>query len=107
MPPNVSIHNDTFEKRKTATKPQLSEAFKFTFDLDPEDPDFGKNRRFRGHNKWPDEIVVPGLKKSFMEFHIAFENQWGTYGSNARSSICQTVFFLETLADEMHFLIAS
>ncbi len=74
MPPNVSIHNDTFEKRKTATKPQLSEAFKFTFDLDPEDPDFGKNRRFRGHNKWPDEIVVPGLKKSFMEFHIAFEN---------------------------------
>ena len=73
MPPNVSVHTDTFEKHKTALKPQVSEAFKFTFDLAPDDPDFGKNRRFRGHNKWPDETLVPGLHDAFMGFHTTFE----------------------------------
>tara|TARA_B110000116_G_scaffold12941_1_gene10494 strand:+ start:1332 stop:2369 length:1038 start_codon:yes stop_codon:yes gene_type:complete len=73
MPPNVSVHNDTFETRKTATRPQISEAFKFTTDLDPSDPDFGKNRRFRGHNKWPDPRIAPGLHEDFMEFHKTFE----------------------------------
>ena len=73
MPPNVSIHNDTFETRKTATRPQISEAFKFTTDLDPSDPDFGQNRRFRGHNKWPDPLIIPGLHENFMNFHKAFE----------------------------------
>jgi len=73
MPPNVSVHSDTFEKHQTALKPQVSEAFKFTFDLSPDDADYGKNRRFRGHNKWPDENSVPGLRDAFMGFHAAFE----------------------------------
>ena len=32
MPPDVAIHNDTFEIRNTALTAQHSEAFKFTFD---------------------------------------------------------------------------
>lgn len=73
MPPNVSVHTDTFEKHETALKPQVSEAFKFTFDLAADDPDFGRDRRFRGHNKWPDEARVPGLHDAFMAFHTTFE----------------------------------
>lgn len=73
MPPNVSVHTDTFEKRQGSLRAQVSEAFKFTFDLGPDDPDYGKNRRFRGHNKWPDPAVAPGLHDAFMDFHVAFE----------------------------------
>ncbi|MBS28446.1 MAG: hypothetical protein CL566_05900 [Alphaproteobacteria bacterium] len=73
MPPNVSVHRDTFEARETAKTPQASEAFKFTFDLTPDDPDYGKGRRFRGHNKWPDETTVPGLRTAFIDFHVTFE----------------------------------
>ena len=73
MPPNVAVHSDTFETRQDAHRAQLSEAFKFTFDLGPDDPDYGKNRRFRGHNKWPDPDTVPGLHEAFMAFHVAFE----------------------------------
>jgi isopenicillin N synthase-like dioxygenase len=73
MPPNVSVHADTFENRESALRPQPSEAFKFTFDLSPDDPDFGKGRRFRGHNQWPDETLVPGLHDTFMAFHRTFE----------------------------------
>ncbi|MAQ55612.1 MAG: hypothetical protein CMM82_01840 [Rhodospirillales bacterium] len=74
MPPDVAVHNDTFENRETALNTQRSEAFKFSFDLDSDDPDFGKNVRFRGFNKWPDPKVSPGLHKSFMDFHMAFQN---------------------------------
>ncbi len=73
MPPNVSVHTDTFEKRQGAMRAQVSEAFKFTFDLRPDDPDYGQNRRFRGHNKWPNPNAVPGLHDAFMAFHVAFE----------------------------------
>lgn len=73
MPPNVSVHGDTFERHRTALKPQVSEAFKFTFDLGPGDPDFGRGRRFRGHNKWPDDATVPGMRGAFMDFHVTFE----------------------------------
>lgn len=74
MPPNVSVHRDTFETREAAKTPQVSEAFKFTFDLTPDDPDYGKGRRFRGHNKWPDEVAVPGLRAAFTDFHVTFED---------------------------------
>lgn len=73
MPPNVSVHRDTFETRATAKTAQPSEAFKFSFDLAPDDPDYGRNIRFRGHNKWPDAAAVPGLHEAFMAFHLAFE----------------------------------
>lgn len=73
MPPNVSVHTDTFETRQGSMRAQVSEAFKFTSDLGPDDPDYGQNRRFRGHNKWPDPDLVPGLHDAFMGFHIAFE----------------------------------
>ena len=73
MPPNVSVHTDTFETRQGSLRAQVSEAFKFTFDLGPDDPDYGKNRRFRGHNKWPDPAVAPDLHEAFMAFHVAFE----------------------------------
>jgi isopenicillin N synthase-like dioxygenase len=73
MPPDVAVHADTFEKRSTAYNSQPSEAFKFTFDLAPGDPDFGKNRRFRGHNKWPDPTAAPGMHEAFMAFHCAFQ----------------------------------
>lgn len=73
MPPNVSVHSDTFETHKTAQKAQVSEAYKFTFDLAPDDPDYGKNRRFRGHNKWPSEATAPGVHSAFMDFHVTFE----------------------------------
>src|SRR3546814_14023042 len=65
MPPNVSVHRDTFETRKDATRPQPSEAFKFTCDLAPDDPDYGRNNRFRGHNKWPDPAAPPGVRETF------------------------------------------
>jgi isopenicillin N synthase-like dioxygenase len=73
MPPNVSVHRDTFETHQTAHRAQVSEAYKFTFDLDVNDPDFGANRRFRGHNKWPGEAVAPGVRDAFMAFHLTFE----------------------------------
>jgi len=73
MPPNVSVHRDTFETRATAKNAQPSEAFKFSFDLAPDDPDYGRNIRFRGHNKWPDAAAVPGLHEAFTAFHLAFE----------------------------------
>ncbi len=73
MPPNVSVHSDTFETRQGSLRAQVSEAFKFTFDLGPDDPDYGRNRRFRGHNKWPDPAVAPDLHDAFMAFHVAFE----------------------------------
>ena len=74
MPPDVAIHNDTFEIRNTALTAQHSEAFKFTFDLNQDHPDFGKNIRFRGHNKWPDSDVCPGLHEAFMGFHNSFQS---------------------------------
>lgn len=73
MPPNVSVHRDSFETHATAQKAQVSEAYKFTFDLSPDDPDFGLNKRFRGHNKWPDEETAPGVRDAFMDFHVTFE----------------------------------
>ena len=73
MPPDVEVINDTFETRDTAKDSGTSEAFKFTFDLAPDDPDYGKDIRFRGHNKWPDPEVSPGLRKAFMAFHRAFQ----------------------------------
>jgi len=73
MPPDVEVHNDTFETRDRAKSTLNSEAFKFTFDLTPDDPDFGKDIRFRGHNKWPDPAVSPGLHEAFMAFHRAFQ----------------------------------
>ena len=73
MPPDIAVHNDTFEERATAMATQHSEAFKFTFDLDPDDPDYGKNKRFRGHNKWPDPATAPGAREAFMDFHLAFQ----------------------------------
>jgi isopenicillin N synthase-like dioxygenase len=73
MPPNVSVHSDTFENHQTALKPQVSEAYKFTFDLASDDPDFGQNRRFRGHNKWPDAASVPGVREAFLGFQTTFE----------------------------------
>ncbi len=73
MPPNVAVHTDTFEKRSTAYNSQPSEAFKFTFDLPTNDPDYGQNIRFRGHNKWPDPAIAPGMHEAFMEFHCAFQ----------------------------------
>ena len=73
MPPDVAVHNDTFEERATAMASQHSEAFKFTFDLDAGDPDYGQNIRFRGHNKWPDPATAPGAREAFMDFHCAFQ----------------------------------
>jgi isopenicillin N synthase-like dioxygenase len=73
MAPGISVHRDTFEKRAEALRPQVSEAFKFTWDLDPDDPDYGKGIRFRGHNQWPDPAAVPGLREAFLAFHATFE----------------------------------
>jgi isopenicillin N synthase-like dioxygenase len=73
MPPDVEVINDTFETRDAAKNALNSEAFKFTFDLAPDDPDFGKDIRFRGHNKWPDPAISPGLREAFMDFHHAFQ----------------------------------
>lgn len=73
MPPNVSVHRDTFETHRTALRAQVSEAYKFTFDLAADDPDAGTDKRFRGHNKWPDEAVAPGVRAAFMDFHLTFE----------------------------------
>lgn len=73
MAPGISVHRDTFEKRAGALRPQTSEAFKFTWDLDPADPDYGRGIRFRGHNQWPDAGAVPGLRETFLDFHATFE----------------------------------
>ncbi|MEK9661756.1 MAG: 2OG-Fe(II) oxygenase family protein, partial [Alphaproteobacteria bacterium] len=71
--PGISVHRDTFETRAEALRPQTSEAFKFTWDLAPSDPDYGKGIRFRGHNQWPDPDAVPGLRETFLDFHGTFE----------------------------------
>jgi isopenicillin N synthase-like dioxygenase len=73
MAPGISVHRDTFETRADALRPQTSQAFKFTWDLDPSDPDYGKGIRFRGHNQWPDPAHAPGLREAFLDFHATFE----------------------------------
>ena len=73
MAPGISVHRDTFETRADALRPQTSEAFKFARDLEPADPDYGQDIRFRGHNQWPDPAAVPGLRADFLAFHDTFE----------------------------------
>lgn len=73
MAPGISVHRDTFEKRADALRPQTSEAYKFAWELDPDDPDHGRNIRFRGHNQWPDAARLPGLREDFLAFHATFE----------------------------------
>lgn len=73
MAPGISVHRDTFEDRAAALRPQVSEAFKFTHDLDRSDPDYGRGIRFRGRNRWPDAAAAPGLRETFLDFHAAFE----------------------------------
>ncbi len=69
QPPKEAIHGDSFDK---VNKPQVTEAFKFTLDLTPTDPDYGKNKRYRGHNQWSED-VPPDVNPNLMAFLISFE----------------------------------
>lgn len=65
----IAVHGDSFEN---AVKPYTSEGFKFTFDLTPDDPDYGANKRFRGHNQWLD-TAPPDVRPNLTAFLVAFE----------------------------------
>lgn len=65
---NVAIHGDSFDK---VVKPQATEAFKFGPDLDPTDPDFRGDKRFRGHNQWPATLPEDD-KRAFLRYHAEF-----------------------------------
>jgi len=65
----IAVHGDSFENAKKAYS---SEGFKFTFDLTPDDPDYGKNKRFRGHNQWLDTAPAD-VHPNLMAFLVAFE----------------------------------
>ncbi len=58
--PNVAIHSDSFDK---VVKPQATEAFKFTHELPADDPDFRGNKRFRGHNQWPEALSAKARQR--------------------------------------------
>jgi isopenicillin N synthase-like dioxygenase len=66
---NVAIHGDSFDK---VVKPQATEAFKFGPELDPADPDFRGEKRFRGHNQWPEALPVED-KQAFLRYHAEFD----------------------------------
>jgi len=69
QPPKVAMHGDSFDR---VVKPQATEAFKFTFDLDPGNPDYCGAKRFRGHNQWPD--AAPSvMRRDLMEFLVSFD----------------------------------
>jgi len=61
----MNVHQCGYQPSKTAvntegldgpSKPQTSEAFKFTYDLPPDHPDYRGSKRFVGHNQWPDNL---------------------------------------------------
>ena len=66
---NIAVHGDSFEN---AAKAYTSEGFKFTFDLTPDDPDYGLGKRFRGHNQWLD-TAPPDVHPNLMAFLVEFE----------------------------------
>lgn len=67
--PNVAIHGDSFDK---VVKPQVTEAFKFGHELEPTDPDFLGNKRFRGHNQWP-EALPKEEQQAFLRYHAELD----------------------------------
>ena len=59
---NLSINN----KRGS-----ISEAYKYTFDLQKNDPDFGSGRRFRDQPNWPSSL--PGFRDFAQRYIRAFD----------------------------------
>jgi len=51
---------------QTGTKPNLNEAFFVKRELPPGHPDILSNRRFRGANRWPDNL--PGFRETIVEY---------------------------------------
>lgn len=66
---NVAIHGDSFDK---IVKPQATEAFKFGPELEAADPDYRGNKRFRGHNQWPEALPAED-KEALLKYHAAFD----------------------------------
>lgn len=67
--PNVAIHGDSFDK---VVKPQATEAFKFGQELESSDPDHRGERRFRGHNQWPQALPEED-KQAFLRYYAEFD----------------------------------
>ena len=51
---------------QTGTKPNLNEAFFVKRELPPGHPDLLANRRFRGPNRWPDNL--PGFRETIVDY---------------------------------------
>ena len=51
---------------QSGTKPNLNEAFFVKRELHPGHPDILSNRRFRGANRWPDNL--PGFRETIVEY---------------------------------------
>ena len=66
--PNASVYGDSFED---TVLPQVSEAFKFTFELADDDPDVIAGKRYRGHNQWP-TAVPDDFKPTLLAYLDAF-----------------------------------
>lgn len=67
--PKVAVHGDSFEE---GVKPQAGEAFKFTFELSTDDPDYQGSKRFRGHNQWPTALPLDA-KTNLLMFLSTFD----------------------------------
>lgn len=65
QPVKTSVYRSNLSEKNT--KASMSEAFKFSFDLAPDDPDSGGDQRFRGQNIWPENL--PGFQ-AFMQHYL-------------------------------------
>ena len=90
LPPDVkkrfqmNEHQCGFQPAKVAvntqgldgpSKPQANEAFKYSYDLPPDHPDYRGKKRFVGHNQWPDGLSADA--RSILQNYLATFDAFG------------------------------
>lgn len=53
---------------EAAKKPNQSEQIIFRHELEPDDPDLGKDLPLQGPNQWPDEADLPGFRATVLNY---------------------------------------
>lgn len=70
QPLRASVYQDNLSRENR--KASISEAYKYTFDLSEDDPDFGTGRRFRDQPNWPEGL--PGFREFCQRYIRAFDD---------------------------------
>ncbi len=70
QPLRASVYQDNLSRENR--KASISEAYKYTFDLATDDPDFGSGRRFRDQPNWPEGM--PGFREFCQRYIRTFDD---------------------------------